>query len=91
MKDNPDVYHDAVVARDSDREIWTAGRRGSPACIAVTIYEHSVVATADAATITEAMMRRALRREFPEHTFYFSGSTADYLRCDADRWDDDNV
>jgi len=73
-----------------ERELWINGRRGCTACMTVTIYEHSIVATADPDKITESAMKRALRREFPEHTFY-TGNGADYLRVDADRWTGDNV
>lgn len=75
-----------------EKEIWTAGRRGCTACIAITIYEHSIVATAEKENLTAAMMERALKHEFPEHTFYNSDHGGnDYLRADADRWTNDGL
>ena len=73
-----------------ERELWINGRRGCNACVTVTIYKHSIVATAEPDKVTVGAMKRALRREFPEHTFYTSNG-ADYLRVDADRWTGDNV
>lgn len=72
----------------TEREIWTTGRRGSVVCINVLVYPHSIVATADAQGITERMMEKALNREFPRHTFYWS---AHEMRADADRWVGDGL
>lgn len=75
--------------------IHTQGRRGCIAAIEVSIYEHSIVVTAENDKLTPAMMHKALRREFPNHTFYTNnrGGASDrgYLRADADRWTNDGL
>jgi hypothetical protein len=69
-----------------ERDIWTNGRRGSPVCIAVTIYPHGIVATAEDEHITRRQMEVALNREFPRHTFVFNDlGGKGYLRADAEK------
>jgi len=53
------------------REFWARGRRGCAACIEAIEYENgSVTASAEGDKITDAQLRKALSREFPDHTFY---------------------
>lgn len=73
------------------REIWAKGRRSGVACVTATVYEHSIVATADGEHITERQMEKALNREFPRHTFYFNQMGGCDIRCDANRWTGDGV
>jgi hypothetical protein len=77
------------MTRLDEYNVWTRGRRGCNACINVTIYPHSIVATADPEHITPSMTKRALGKEFPRHVFYFNANGGDYIRVDADRFTDD--
>lgn len=61
------------------QEIWTTGRRGCVACIQASIYENSVVASAEPDHITERQMEKALRREFPGYQFQISKGRGDGL------------
>ena len=72
-------------------KLWTDGRRGCVACVTVTVYQDSIVATADPEKITEKMMRWALRKEFPRHTFYLERDGGDCIRLQADRWNGDEL
>ena len=59
---------------DNDRvfkEIWTIGRRQALVCVTAIEYENgAIVASAEDDKITDAQLRRALKREYPHHTFY---------------------
>ena len=73
------------------REIWTRGRKLVTARVMAAIFPHRIVATADPERITPAMALRALRGEFPNHTFYLEGGGGDYMRFRADRWTGDGL
>jgi hypothetical protein len=74
------------------RELWTTGRRGCTACVTAVISETSIVAIGDVERLTRNMMKRALSREFPRHTFYLNRpDSEDEIRASADRWTDDGV
>lgn len=51
------------------KEIYTSGKRGAVVCIEIEESEHSIVASADAEKITESPMKKALKREYPQHVF----------------------
>ncbi|MBU1621838.1 MAG: hypothetical protein KJ604_20470 [Gammaproteobacteria bacterium] len=73
-------------------QLFTTGRRGCVACIDITIYPNSIIAFAELAKLTPAMMSKALKRRFPSHTFYTPAQgNRQYIRTDADRWTGDGV
>lgn len=75
-----------------ERQVWTKGRRGCVACVTAFVYTTSIVAFADVEHLTRNMMKRALAREFPRHTFYLNRPDSDdEIRASADRWTDDGV
>lgn len=71
-------------------EIWTSGKQGCVACINMIISRNIIIATSEGKYITQHQMRRALKCEFPQHTFSFAPYTH-FLRADALRFPDDGV
>jgi hypothetical protein len=72
-----------------ERAIHTNGRRGCVACIEIAIYKNTIIASGDDERIPPRMMKRALSKEFPRHSFVFSKDGWVYNRADADRFEDD--
>lgn len=54
----------------TQKQIWTNGRKSCVTCISVTVYrDGSIIASSEAAHITEFQMHRALQKEFPDIEF----------------------
>ena len=74
------------------QQIWTTGRRGCVTPVLVLIYPEAILAIVNGERITECQTKKALRREFPRHTFYFDdGHNDNYVHYFAARWTEDGL
>lgn len=69
---------------------WGKGRRGLLAPVTIAVYETVVRAEGEFTRLTEAMMLKILKKEFPKHFFRFT-FRGEYLKAIADRWTDDGI
>lgn len=75
-----------------EKKIFATGRRGCVACIELSVIKESIVALAERDKITPVQMMKAVKKEFPRHTFYNSSIYgSEYIRLDADRWTGDGL
>lgn len=77
-----------VVQREC--RLWGQGRRGLPAPVDVQVCETVIVALASYERMTEVMMRKILKREFPRHYFRFKFA-GENIKAISDRWTDDRA
>ena len=72
------------MADNNEKQVWATGRKGQVVCITVDEHDNGVViASALGEAITDAQLGRALRREYPRHTFY-SWRANGYVYAQAD-------
>ena len=74
------------------RLIWTTGRQACVASVQIAISDNYVIAWGDRERLTPNMMKRALNKEFPRHTFIMQRAERDDdIRASADHWTGDGI
>jgi hypothetical protein len=74
-----------------ERVFYAKGRSDAMVPVTAIVYPHKIVATADSEHLTRPMLRRALSRRFPRHSFVLVSDNGEYYLADADRFPDDGA